>query len=243
MTCWLCFENIKCLLPHSCILTWSRWRSGQYSHCIPEWLHWSWRMNILGTPKFSGLLLRVEISDRNSKKELQVGVPSSFLSLSIPSSSEQTSITSGDSSVWLLAWSFASLMTGVETFNNTCLACLRGWMRASTLFLTHLMPRLMPCLTDLAPDLTVVEMEDTDTIDQSEDSDDFIEDFALYYAARSQWDALSHQPQWDCLVPWGWNCEKPQGWLAAHIHNGTKPNKLINKWFMSCKICTFSNFR
>jgi len=59
-------------------------------------------------------------------------------------------------------------------------------MRASTLFLTHLMPRLMPCLTDLAPDLTVVEMEDTDTIDQSEDSDDFIEDFALYYAARSQ---------------------------------------------------------
>jgi hypothetical protein len=35
----------------------------------------------------------------------------------------------------------------------------------------------MPCLTDLAPDLTVVEMEDADTVDRSEDRDDFVEDF------------------------------------------------------------------
>jgi len=35
----------------------------------------------------------------------------------------------------------------------------------------------MPCLTDLAPDLTVVEMEDADTVDRSEDCDDFVEDF------------------------------------------------------------------
>jgi hypothetical protein len=59
----------------------------------------------------------------------------------------------------------------------------------------------MPCLTDLAPDLTVVEMEDADTVDRSEDRDDFVEDFVdikavekkrekfcspLYYAARSR---------------------------------------------------------
>jgi hypothetical protein len=36
---------------------------------------------------------------------------------------------------------------------------------------------LMLCLTDLAPDLTVVEMEDTNTIDQSEDCNNFVEDF------------------------------------------------------------------
>ena len=68
-------------------------------------------------------------------------------------------------------------MTGVETFNNACLAHLRGQMRASALFLICLMLLLMPCLTDLAPDLIVVEMEDTDTINWSENHDDFIEDF------------------------------------------------------------------
>ena len=74
-------------------------------------------------------------------------------------------------------------------------------MRASALFLIRLMPLLMPCLTALAPDLTVVEMEDADTVDRSEDHDDFVDDFVdiktvekkkekncspLYYAARSQ---------------------------------------------------------
>ena len=50
-------------------------------------------------------------------------------------------------------------------------------MRASALFLRHLTLLLMPCLTALAPDLTLVEMEDVDTVDRSEAHDDFAEDF------------------------------------------------------------------
>jgi len=50
-------------------------------------------------------------------------------------------------------------------------------MRASAQFLIHLTLLLMPCLTALAPDLTVVEMEDVNTVDQSEDRDDFAEIF------------------------------------------------------------------
>lgn len=70
-----------------------------------------------------------------------------------------------------------SLTTGVETFNNACLARLRGRARASSLFLIRLTLLLMLCLTALAPDLTVLEMDDDDTVDRSEDCDDFAEVF------------------------------------------------------------------
>ena len=91
------------------------------------------------------------------------------------SSSELRSITDG-----AVAWSSAvvgsssaSLMAGVDMFDNACLARLRGWMRTLAPFLRHLMPHLIT----LAPDLTVLEIEDVDIDDWSEEWDDFAEVF------------------------------------------------------------------
>ena len=64
-------------------------------------------------------------------------------------------------------------MAGIDTFDNACLACLRGRTRTLALFLRRLTPRLIA----LAPDLTVLEIEDVDIDNRSEEWDDFAEVF------------------------------------------------------------------
>jgi hypothetical protein len=109
-----------------------------------------------------------------------VNVPSSFSRSSSSSLSDLRSITSGDLLALTLASSLmgssASLMIGDETFDNACLACLRGRAIALAPFLMCLIPRLMPRSIAFVLDLAALDMED-DEMDQRDERDDFAEDF------------------------------------------------------------------
>jgi hypothetical protein len=80
-----------------------------------------------------------------------------------------TSITSGNSLALTLAsspmGSSASLMIGDKTFDNACLAHLRGQAIVLAPFLMCLIPRLMPWSMAVVLDLATLDMED-DEIDQ-----------------------------------------------------------------------------
>jgi hypothetical protein len=97
-------------------------------------------------------------------------------------------------------------------FDKACLLCLKGRRTVLAPFLT----RLTPCLTALAPDQTVLDIEDVDNVDWSEECDDFAEDFVDISSMRRikeeiwptfkcpsqiSMEFLFHQPRWDQASP------------------------------------------
>ena len=149
-----------------------------------EWICW-------GPPSFLGSCW--ELNEWDSQDRMWRHRQSSFSRLTGSSPSDPTSITSGNLMVWMLDWSPAgssvSLMTGDETTDRACLACLRGGTIALAWFLTCLMPCLMPWSIVFAWYLASLDREADEVVEWGDEHDDIAEDFVEWQGM-----GMSHQP-------------------------------------------------